>query len=100
MERLSLRPIAPGWTIGAILLLGAVAGPALATGSISGKVTAPATRSAGPLDSSGSEVSGSAGRVTATNDKFEDFRTTVGAEGSYKLDSLYPGTYTEAVGGE
>ena len=91
MERLSLRPIAPGWTVGAILLLGAVAGPAMATGSISGKVTVPATRSADPLDSSGSEVSGSAARVNATNDKFQDFRTTVGADGTYKLDGLDPG---------
>jgi len=100
MQRVSLRPIAPGWTIGAILLLGAVAGPALATGSISGKVTVPATRSADPLDSSGSEVSGSAARVNATNDKFQDFRTTVGADGTYKLDGLDPGTYTVVVVGE
>src|SRR6266568_930022 len=100
MERLSLRPIAPGWTIGAILLLGAVAGPAMATGSISGKVTVPASRSVDPLDSSGSEVSGSAARVNATNDKFQDFRTTVGADGTYKLDGLDPGTYTVVVVGE
>jgi hypothetical protein len=100
MQRLSLRPIAPGWTIGAILLLGAVAGPVLATGSISGKVTAPASRSAAPVDSSGADVSGSAARVNATNDKFQDFRTTVGADGTYKLDSLDPGTYTVVVVGE
>ena len=97
MKRLSLGPVVHPWTISAILLLGAVAGPVLATGSISGKVTAPASRSVDPLDSSGSEVSGSAALVNATNDKFQDFRTTVGADGTYKLDSLDPGTYTVVV---
>lgn len=99
MKRLSLRPIALRGTIGAVLLLGAVAGQALAAGSISGKVTVPASRSVVPEDSTGTEVSGSAARVNATNDKFQDFRATVNADGTYKLDGLDPGTYTVVVVG-
>ena len=103
MERLSLRPTAPGWTIGAILLLGAVAGPALATGSISGKVAA--------LDQRTLELGGSffpdrerdrglRGDAAGVDIPKQDFRTTVGADGTYKLDGLDPGTYTVVVVGE
>jgi Carboxypeptidase regulatory-like domain len=94
MQRFSRLPIAPGWTISTLLLLGALAAPALATGSISGKVAVPASRAAAPVDSSGSDVSGSAALVNATNDKFQDFRVAVNADGTYKLDGLDPGTYT------
>jgi hypothetical protein len=99
MQQSSLRLTVPHWTIGAILLIGAVVGPALATGSISGTVSAPASRSVDPLDSSGTEVSGGAVRINATNDKFQDFRTTANADGTYKLDGLDPGTYTVVVVG-
>jgi hypothetical protein len=97
--RLSLRLIAHGWTIGTVLLLGVVASQALAAGSISGKVTGPASLSVFPVTADGTEISGAAARVNATNDKFQVFRTTVDADGNYKLEELEPGTYTVVVVG-
>src|SRR2546425_12428975 len=96
---MSLRSIVPGWTVGAMLLLGTVAGQALATGSISGKLTVPASRSVAPVDANGDEVTGSAARVNATNDNFQDFRAIANADGTYKLEGLAAGNYTVVVVG-
>jgi len=82
-----------------MLLLGAVAGQAMAAGSISGKVSVPATRAVVPLDADGNPVSDSAVHVNAANDKFQDFRTMANADGTYKLEGLEPGAYTVVVVG-
>jgi carboxypeptidase family protein len=87
VNRPSFCPVAPGWLIGCALLLGAVAGPSLATGSISGKVTVP----------SGFEVSMETARVNAADANFHDSRVTPDADGSYQLTDLEPGKYTLAV---
>lgn len=88
MTRASLRPITHiGW-IGTVLLFSAAAGPALAAGSISGTLTAPATRS----------VSGA--QVTATDNQFRAFRATVEEDGAYSLGDLEPGTYSVVVVGK
>jgi carboxypeptidase family protein len=94
VARFSFCPKARGWALGTVLLFGAAVGQSLAAGSISGKVTVPSTRSA-----DGSGASGGAVRVNATNDKFQDFRTSVESDGSYKLEDLDPGTYTLVVVG-
>jgi hypothetical protein len=96
---LSLRSAGPGWIVGSLLLIGAVAGQARATGSISGKLTAPASRSVSPVDADGNEVSGSAALVNAMNANYQDFRAIANADGTYKLDGLDAGTYTVVVVG-
>jgi len=99
VKLLSLRSTAPGWAASAAVLLAACTGQALAAGSISGKLTVPTSRSVAPLDSDGNEVSGSAVRVNAVNDKFQNFRASANADGTYKLEGLDPGKYTVVVVG-
>jgi len=82
-----LHSIAPGWLIGTTLLIGMVTGPARATGTISGKLTAPAGYAL-TLDTS---------RVNATDDKFHAFRVNPDANGNYTIDSLDPGKYSLVV---
>jgi len=80
----SLCPIAARWQVGAALLLFALAGPAMATGTIKGTVTASPK---GALDNA---------LVYATSDKFIVVHDMVGADGAYSLD-VDPGTYTVAI---
>jgi carboxypeptidase family protein len=84
----AVRPIAPGWLIGTTLLIGMMAGPALATGTISGKLTAPSGYPLG-LDSSS--------HVNATDAQFHAFRVSPDATGAYEIDNLDPGTYSLVV---
>lgn len=84
MNRFAFRPPGAHRLFGALLLFVLAAGPALAAGSISGKLTAP---SGYPLDLEGA-------RVNATDDKFRAFRATVEADGSYTIPDLEPGKYS------
>jgi hypothetical protein len=80
-----LRPIAARWEVGAALLLFALAGPAMATGTIKGTVTAAAK---GTLTGA---------LVYATSDKFIVVHDMVSdSDGTYSLD-VDPGTYTVAI---
>jgi hypothetical protein len=81
------RPPVVRGLIGTALLAFALAGPALAAGSISGKLTAP---SGYPLDLQGA-------RVNATDDRFRAFRSEVEADGSYEITDLEPGKYSLVV---
>jgi hypothetical protein len=83
----TLRRISPGWLIGMTLLMGALAGPALASGTISGKITAPA----------GYALTLDTARVNATDSMFHAFRVNPDTDGSYTIDSLDPGKYTLVV---
>lgn len=88
MNSASLRPTTLGRWIGTALLLSAAAGPVLAVGSISGKLEVPASRS----------VTGA--QVTATDNQFRAFRTTVEEDGTYTLSDLEAGTYSVVVVGK
>jgi len=83
----TLPPIRLGWRVGTTLLIAMLAGPALAAGTISGKLTAPSGYSLG-LDTA---------RVNATDDKFHAFRVNPDADGSYTIDNLDPGKYSVVV---
>lgn len=80
-------PTVPRWTVGSTLLIFALAGQALAAGTISGTV---AIRS-------GATLGGGTAHVAATSAKYEVYRTDVADDGSYSLDDVAPGTYTIAV---
>jgi hypothetical protein len=88
VKRPSLPPTTAARWLGTAFLLGAAAGQGFAAGTLSGKLTAPATRS----------VSGA--QVTATDAKFHAFRATVNDDGTYSLGDLDPGTYTVVVTGK
>ena len=88
MKRVSFHPTTPGWVIGTALLIGVLAGPALAAGTISGKLTAPA----------GLSVEGA--RVNAADDKFHAFRVNVEEDGTYEITDLEPGTYSLVIVGK
>jgi len=83
----TLRPIAPGWLIGTTLLIGVAAGTALASGTITGKLTAPA----------GYPLTLDTSRVNATDNQFHAFRVNPDADGTYEIDDLDPGKYSLVV---
>jgi hypothetical protein len=87
MKRPSLRPAVLGWPVGSLLLLSVLAGPCLAAGSISGKLTGPATR----------PIAGA--RINATDSQFRNFRAVAEADGTYSIADLEPGTYTVVIVG-
>jgi carboxypeptidase family protein len=66
--------------LGSAFLVLALAGPALANGTISGKVTFP-----------DAFVEGS--KVIATSAKYDVYRVDVADDGTYQLDDVVPGTY-------
>jgi hypothetical protein len=80
-------PTAFSRLVGSTLLLFAIASPTLAV-TISGTVKAPEGFSA------------EGARVSATNDQFRVVRTDVGADGTYTLEDLEPGTYTVVAVGK
>src|SRR5437870_11673251 len=84
----SLCPIARLWSIGSALLLFAVAGQAMATGTISGTLKV-ASGSKGTLDGA---------VVAATSAAFKIARATTDTSGAYSLD-VDAGTYRRAVAG-
>jgi hypothetical protein len=64
-----------------------MASPAFAAGTISGKLTGPATR---PIEGA---------RINATDAQFRNFRAVAKADGTYSLPDLEAGTYTVVVVG-
>ena len=86
MKGLCIGRFVARWPVGSALLLFALAGPALATGTITGTLKAP----------TGWSLVGT--WVTASDANYHLFRTMdVAADGAYKIDSVDPGTYTLSV---
>jgi hypothetical protein len=75
-------PTAARWTVGSTFIVLALAGQALAAGTISGKVTFPDDKF----------VEGAT--VIASSAKFETYRAAVGDDGTYMIEEVAPGTYT------
>jgi len=80
-----LLPRAARWAAGSAFLVLALAGHALAAGTISGKVTAPSGKT---LENA---------KVAATSAKFDVYRADVGDDGTYMIEDAVAGTYTLSV---
>lgn len=78
-------PTAVRWSVGSVLLVLALAGQALAQGSITGTVKFP------------DDEFREGAMVAITSANYDVFRTNVADDATYAIDDAVPGTYTVAV---